>query len=42
MYINLLDFFKETAVKNADKIAVKHNAQSISFAELQQKAIKLA
>lgn len=42
MHINLLDSFEKTVEKDADKIAVKHNAQSISFAELQQNAVKLA
>lgn len=42
MQINLLDSFEKIVAENADKIAVKHNAKSISFGELQQKSVKLA
>lgn len=41
MKCHLLDFFEETVSKNADATAVIHNEQSISFAELKDKAQKL-
>ena len=41
MSTHLLDCFEKTAVNNASKIAVKHNAQSISFEELRDKSLRL-
>lgn len=38
---HLLDYFEQTAVAKADKVAVRHNDRSICFAELQEKAKKL-
>lgn len=39
---NLLNCFEKTVENNANKVAVIHNDQSISFAELKEKAQKLA
>ena len=41
MNTHLLDCFEKAIAKNASKIAVKHNAQSISFEDLQNKALRL-
>ena len=42
MKINLIEYFAETAVKFADKIAVINGEQSITFADLDKKARALA
>lgn len=39
---HLLDYFEETAIKNGTKIAIKHNENEISFAELKTNSQKLA
>lgn len=41
MNVHLLDCFEKTAIEYSSKIAVKHNAQSISFEELRDKSIRL-
>ena len=40
--IHLLDYFEETVLNNESKIAVKHNENEIDFANLKNKAQKLA
>ncbi len=42
MRINILDCFIETVKNKADAIAVEHNEKSISFYELNQRAVSLA
>ena len=39
---HLLDYFEETVLNNESKIAVKHNENEIDFANLKNKAQKLA
>lgn len=39
---NILDYFEETLEKSADKIAVVHNDENISFRELERKAKNVA
>ena len=41
MNIHLLDSFEKTVSEYASKIAVVHNAQSITFDELQKKSVCL-
>ncbi len=41
MKTHLLDYFEETVTKKSEAIALVHNDQSISFAELKDKAEKL-
>lgn len=42
MKTHLLDYFDDTASRNADTIAVIHNNQNISFKGLKDKAVKFA
>ena len=42
MKINLIEYFAETAVRCADKVAVVNGEQSITFAELDNNARALA